>query len=242
MIGESLLVFWVGVVVGCLSTLSGFGAGSAFLILGWAGIPLPTALLCIKLVMTVQDVCAWIGHVGRADPACVRAARPMDTAEARRWFVRGTVLQAVRRHVPVGIMAALGACGAALASPGLFVVAMSGGLLATYVCWRGTRGAGTSWRFGMAFYVGGCGVGAGAMQRAAHLGAASPDHGWRERASALGSIANGAAALTLCCVLPETNAGWDWTVLVLAAGQALGAGGAARCLQPLAAPRRRILG
>jgi len=242
MIGESLLVFWVGVVVGCLSTLSGFGAGSAFLILGWTGIPLPTALLCIKLVMTVQDVCAWVGHLGRADACCVRAARPKDRAEARPWFARGTVLQAARRHVPVGIAAALGACGAVLASPGIFVFAMSGGLLTAYVRWRATQGAGTSWRLWMAFYIGGCGIGAGAMQRAAHLGAASPDHRWRERASALGSVANGAAALALCCVLPETNAGWDWTVLVLAAGQALGAGGAARFLQPLAAPLRRILG
>lgn len=204
MSADPIVILCVGGAVGAVSTVVGLGAGAAFLLLPWAGVSLPAALLCVKAVMAAQDLCAWIGlgtgASARGDRG-VAAARAASLTRAH-----------ARTHIATAAGGALGAaitvCAPAIGAAAL----MAGALIAA---WRDRR-----W---LAVYVGGCGVGAGLLQRVHAARSHAPDGAWRSAAVELGTVANAAAVLVLWALMPIAGTQWAWEVALLAIGQAGGA-------------------
>ena len=198
------LVLAVGFVVGWASTLSGLGAGLALPMLAAAGLPLPAALLSVKLPVTMADLAGTLGACRQSgvgllrtllSPACLLAA------------VAGAGAGATVLAMPVAWMLA--------AAPPLAVLA-----------WHQRRAARETGRHACRLalswgaYVGLFGVGAGLLWRSARGARIGEAQAGPLRDGLAWRAAANAGALSVLLLAGQQTTAW---VALLAAAQALGA-------------------
>ena len=200
---ESVFIVGVGFAVGLVSAWTGLGAGLALPLLAALGIPLPGALLAVKLPVALSDAVAGFGTPTRA------ADRPADAA--------ADPLLSAPMWVALVLTGAAAACLVlVLSPPGLLAVAVG---LAALALIRRPAGAGPSGLVWWGAYVGACGIGFGWLRRAQVAWQGGPWSGHERGTRQLGAAANLGAVL----VLAGSGLTVDGDVLTLALAQASGA-------------------
>ena len=206
----------VGLLVGAGSACTGLGAGLAFPVLAWLGLPLHAALLAVKLPVAASDLAA--GFAPTADPA--------TGAPPWRWqLLAGAAL--------AGALAAL----AMLRLPGPVALA----LLAVLACAavllpRSSNRQNRSVAL-WATYIGACGVGCGWLQRASAWWHGDSWIQVARSARQLGAAAN----LGAVAVLAGAGQSVGSVIWVLALAQAIGAWSAVSLQRRLRSRRDRRL-
>lgn len=220
---EAACIAVVGLLVGLLSGRTGLGGGLTLLVLPWFGVAWPTALLAAKLPLAACDAAAWWS-----------GEQPRGAPSARKvWTTLGGAAAAAAA-------AFAWACGPAPLAPALCAAALVLAL-GLHAC---PRPAPTLATLAWSAYIGGWGMGAGLLYRAAAPGPSgwqwAPPEGWRPMAA----VANTAATATLLVFAPWPDAAhWPAVgclVLAQAAGAALGARRAGRRTASFETPAPRV--
>lgn len=197
----------VGLAIGLVSSLSGLGAGLSLPVLAACGIPLPGALLAVKLPVAAGDLAQLLGTPG----ASIDVGTPDQSKRAQR----------MAQRLACG---ALGACASTVLPAGLFMALMA---LVVIVALGGAAqlhrqprrsGLDTAEQTLWSVYIGGLGAAGGLLLA---LRARLCGHDWREgreHACQLGAAANIGAVLVLAMSQPMTQ-----PLLMLALAQGLGA-------------------
>lgn len=195
----------IGFLVGFVSTLTGLGAGLSLPLLACAGVPLPAALLAIKLPVAAGDLAAVVAGVRwRQTPV-----EPIHWPGLRRGWSSVLIC---------GLAGALGAAWVGSVPPGIAAAAVAAVLLLALALPR-TSGPGATRAVTWSAYLGACGAGAGLLMawQARREGCRFSDANLHARR--LGAAANSGAVLLLFAVGQATGP----TIWLLALAQAMGA-------------------
>lgn len=205
-----VLLGLVGLAVGWASTLSGLGAGLSLPLLAAVGLPLPAALLAVKLPVTLNDLCGALGE---------RRQRDGGGPSSLSWPALGIA----------GVAGALAAFAVLHLSASTFALVAPLWLLLALALHRG-GGTWAGLRFWQApvwgVYVGGCGIGAailwrlGSPRRAARSQHAEPCAGLRMGSGLPLRAAANSGALACLLLVGQQATG---EVVLLAMAQGLGA-------------------